>query len=157
MIRIVLAGPGDRNTVLDLVQRLLEELEDSPDEFQGIDRERICRDLEGAGERLMAFLALSASGEAVGVTTLFEAFAIYAGGNYGIIDEMYVAPEHRSLGVGRQLLGAVMDEGRRRGWLRIDVTAPPEKKWARTVKFYESQGFVFTGPKMRFALKSEAT
>ena len=157
MIRIVRGGPEDRNTVLEMVQRLLGELEDSPEEFQGIERGRILRDLEGTGERLMAFLALSASGEAVGVATLFEAFAIYAGGNYGIIDEMYVVPEHRSRGVGRQLLQAVTDEGRRRGWLRIDVTAPPEKKWARTVRFYESQGFVFTGPKMRLALKTEAT
>ena len=157
MIRIVRAGPEDRNTVLEMVQRLLGELEDSPEEFQGIERGRILRDLEEAGERLMAFLALSASGEAVGVTTLFEAFAIYAGGNYGIIDEMYVVPEHRSRGVGRQLVQAATDEGRRRGWLRIDVTAPPEKKWARTVRFYESQGFVFTGPKMRLALKTEAT
>jgi GNAT superfamily N-acetyltransferase len=131
-------------------------LEDSPDEFQGIERARILGNLEEAGERFMAYLALSDSGEAVGVATLFEAFAIYAGGNYGIIDEMYVVPEHRSLGVGSRLLEAVRDEGRRRGWLRIDVTAPPDKKWARTVNFYESQGFVFTGPKLRLPLKPEA-
>ena len=157
MIRIVPAGPGDWPAVLALVEKLLRELEDSPEEFQGIERGRILRDLERTAERFTAFLAVSPSGEAVGVVTLCEAFAIYAGGNYGIIDEMYVAPEHRCLGVGRRLLEAVAEEGRRRGWIRIDVTAPPEKKWNRTVKFYEDQGFVFTGPKMRLRLKSEAS
>jgi GNAT superfamily N-acetyltransferase len=156
MIRVVRAGPGDRSTVLALVEKLLKELEDSPDEFQGIERGRIFADLESAGSRFMAFLAVSALGEPVGVITLFEAFAIYAGGNYGVIDEMYVAPEHRARGVGKRLLEAVTEEGRRKGWIRIDVTAPPERKWERTVKFYESQGFVFTGPKMRLRLKDEA-
>jgi GNAT superfamily N-acetyltransferase len=152
MLRIERAGPGNRNVVLVLVERLLRELEDSPDEFQGIERHRIVRDLELAGERFTAFLALLPSGEAVGVVTLFEAFAVYAGGNYGIIDEMYVAPEHRGAGVGSRLLEAVTQEGRRKGWMRIDVTAPPEKRWDRTLKFYESRGFVFTGPKMRLRL-----
>jgi GNAT superfamily N-acetyltransferase len=152
MLRIERAAPGNRDVVLVLVERLLRELEDSPDEFQGIERRRVVRDLESAGERFTAFLALLPSGEGVGVVTLFEAFAVYAGGNYGVIDEMYVAPEHRGAGVGRRLVEAVAQEGRRRGWIRIDVTAPPEKRWDRTVKFYESQGFVFTGPKMRLRL-----
>jgi|SRR6185436_5805827 len=100
MIRIRHAGPGDRGSVLALAETLLWELEDSPDEFRGIERGRILRDLEEAGERFTAFLA------------------VYAGGNYGIIEEMYVAPEHRCRGVGRQLLEAVAEEGRRRGWIR---------------------------------------
>jgi len=152
MLRIERAGPGNRQVVLALVERLLRELEESPDEFQGIERDRVVRDLESAGERFTAFLALLPSGEAVGVVTLFESFAVYAGGNYGIIDEMYVAPEHRCAGVGSRLVDAVRQEGCHRGWIRIDVTAPPEKRWNRTVKFYESQGFVFTGPKMRLRL-----
>lgn len=118
MIRIRRAGPGDRGSVLALAETLLRELEDSPDEFRGIERGRILRDLEEAGERFTAFLAVLPSGESVGAITLFEAFAVYAGENYGIIEEMYVAPEHRCRGVGRQLLEAVAEEGRRRGWIR---------------------------------------
>ena len=156
MIRIVQAGPEDRGTVLALVEKLLRELEETPDEFKGIERGRVLRGLDAEGGRFSAFLALGPKGEAVGVATLFEAFAIYAGGHYGVIDEMYVEPEYRSRGVGGKLLDAVKDHARRRGWMRIDVTAPPEKRWERTVKFYEAQGFVFTGPKMRLRLGSGA-
>ena len=92
------------------------------------------------------------SGEAVGILTVTETFAIYAGGRYGVIDEMYVDPGHRSAGVGRGLLEAAKELGRVRGWRRIDVTAPPGDAWGRTVRFYEGHGFVFTGPKMRCLL-----
>jgi len=152
VIRIVEAGPGDREEVVSLVERLLRELEERPDEFAGLDREKTLRDLAAAGSRFTAFLARTPEGEAVGVATLVETFAIYANGSYGVIDEMYVAPDHRARGVGRQLIEAIKRHGWRKGWLRIDVTAPAEERWRRTVKFYESQGFTFTGPKLRFRL-----
>jgi len=152
MTRIVRASPGQRETVLALVERLLKELEDRPNEFEGIDRNQVLQAWREVDAKFTAFLALAPSGEAVGVATLMEVFAIYAGGWYGVIDEMYVAPEYRSQGVGRQLLEAVKGHGRARGWMRLDVTAPPEKKWERTVAFYEQQGFVFTGPKLRLRL-----
>ena len=151
-MRVVQATPAHRATVLELVGKLLRELEDSPDEFAGLESTRVLRDLEAAGDRFTAFLALSDADEPVGVATLFEAFAIYAGGSYGVIDEMYVDPAWRGSGVGSRLLEAVREHGRDRGWVRIDVTAPPEKRWERTVRFYEREGFVFTGPKMRLML-----
>ena len=152
MIEIRRAGPKDRQTVLELVERLLTELEDLPKEFAGLDRDRTLFDLANAGDTFTAFVARTMAGEAVGVLTVSETFAIYAGGRYGVIDEMYVDPGHRSAGVGRGLLEAAKELGRVRGWRRIDVTAPPGATWDRTVRFYEGQGFVFTGPKMRCLL-----
>jgi GNAT superfamily N-acetyltransferase len=105
-VRIVRAAPGDREEVLALVERLLGELEDRPEEFVGLDRARTLRELEGAGEGFAAFLARAPGRETVGVVTVVETFAIYAGGRYGVIDEMYVAPEYRSAGVGRRLIEA---------------------------------------------------
>ncbi len=151
MIEIRRAGPQDRQILLDLVERLLKELEDLPSEFAGLDRDRTLFDLANAGDTFIAFLA-RVSGEPIGVLTVTETFAIYAGGRYGVIDEMYVVPEHRSSGVGRVLLEAARELGRVRGWRRIDVTAPPGPAWERTVRFYERHGFVFTGPKMRCLL-----
>ena len=84
--------------------------------------------------------------------TIRADFALYAGGRYGVIDEMYVVPAWRARGVGRRLIDAVKARGRERGWRRIDVTAPPEKEWERTVRFYQQHGFVFTGPKLRAML-----
>ena len=148
--RIVKAEPDQTRIVLRLVKELLLELEDQPEEFVGFDEGKVLGDMNKAGERYTAFLAQSSGGEWVGVVTIMEAFAIYANGNYGIIDEMYVAPPYRSQGVGKQLIDWVKQLGQQRGWLRIEVTAPPGKKWQRSVRFYESQGFVFTGPKLRF-------
>jgi GNAT superfamily N-acetyltransferase len=81
-----------------------------------------------------------------------ESFAIYAGGNYGVIDEMYVVPDYRSRGIGQQFLAALQEFARQKKWQRIDVTAPPEEKWKRTLAFYENEGFIFTGPKLRLKL-----
>jgi GNAT superfamily N-acetyltransferase len=151
VIEIRRAGPQDRQTVLELVERLLTELEELPKEFAGLDRDRTLFDLANAGDTFIAFLA-RISGEPIGVLTVTETFAIYAGGRYGVIDEMYVVPEHRSSGVGRVLLEAAKELGMVRGWRRIDVTAPRGPAGERTVRFYERQGFVFTGPKLRCAL-----
>jgi GNAT superfamily N-acetyltransferase len=154
VIRIVEATEAEHDIVIDLVGRLLRELEERPEEFAGIDERRVRRDLAGAGGRFTAFLARAEDDEPVGVVTVMETFAIYAGGNYGIIDEMYVAPAHRSKGVGRMLIDGVKRHGRARGWLRADVAAPPEKRFERSVSFYERQGFTFTGPKLRFMLQA---
>jgi GNAT superfamily N-acetyltransferase len=149
MLEIAAAGESDWPDVVRLVGRLLAELEDSPGEFAGLDARGALRSLESAGRAFQAFVAREGPGEPVGVLTLTETFALYAGGRYGVIDELYVAPECRARGVGRALLDAALSFGRARGWRRIDVTAPPGPKWERTVRFYESQGFVFTGPKLR--------
>lgn len=151
MIEIRRAGPQDRQIVLDLVERLLAELEESPNEFAGLDRARTLFDLASVGDTFIAFLA-RISGEAIGVLTVTETFAIYAGGRYGVIDEMYVVPERRSSGVGRVLVEAAKELGMVRGWRRIDVAAPPGPAFERAIRFYEEQGFVFTGPKLRCLL-----
>ncbi len=142
----------ERDTILALVQKLLRELEGESEEFTGIDQEKMLRELSENEERFNAFAAVNERGEYVGLLTLVETFAIYAGGNYGVIDEMYVAPEYRGHGVGKMLLAAAKEYGRAKRWLRLDVTAPPEEEWQRTVKFYAREGFVFTGPKLRYKL-----
>jgi len=138
--------------VLRLVELLLLELAEGGDEFTGLDRARTLADLARQGDRFLALLARDDSGEPAGVLTLTETFAIFAGGTYGVIDELYVAPGHRSAGLGRRLLDAAAAIGRERGWRRLDVTAPPGDAWRRSVAFYEKNGFVFTGPKLRRVL-----
>lgn len=65
---------------------------------------------------------------------------------------MYVAPNSRSQGIGQKLITTLIKYAGQRKWQRIDVTAPPEEKWKRTIAFYEREGFVFTGPKLRLKL-----
>ena len=151
-ISVARAGPEQLPVVLELVQRLLVELSDDPAEFGGWSPVQVRPVLEAAGDRFAALLARTAAGEFVGVATLTDAVAAYARGRYGIISELYVVPSHRSEGIGRILLDAVKAYGRERGWRRVDVTAPPEARWERTVDFYRRNGFVFTGPKLRCQL-----
>jgi GNAT superfamily N-acetyltransferase len=151
-ITVVRATPEQLPVVLRFVQRLLMELSDDPAEFDDWDPVKVRPALEAAADRFIALLAQTPEGQVVGVATLTEAVAAYAHGRYGIISELYVVPSHRSHGVGQQLIDAVKDYGRERGWRRVDVTAPPEARWVRTVDFYRRNGFVFTGPKLRCQL-----
>ena len=147
------ATEEDIGSVIDLVQRLLIELGEEGDEAGLLDAAALGEAWRSGEERHFAFLALATGGVAVGVATVVEAFALYANGRYGIINEMYVAPEHRSGGVGALLVEAVKGFGRARGWRRVDVTAPESERWARTRRFYEKQGFIFTGPKLKLLFR----
>jgi len=143
----------DADLVFEWVMRLLEELGEEGDDLGGLDQEKVLSEWQEAGERFNAFVAKNEQGKVLGILTLVETFAIYANGNYGIINEMYVSPEHRSAGVGALLIEAAKEFGRTKGWARIDVTAPELERWERSRRFYEKQGFVFTGPKLKILLK----
>jgi GNAT superfamily N-acetyltransferase len=86
----------------------------------------------------------------VGLISITETQAIYAGGKYGVIDEMYVVPEFRKKGAGRKMIEFAKHIAVRKKWLRIDVTAPTESRWKNVISFYEANDFTFTGPKMKF-------
>ena len=138
--------------VIDLVEKLAVELGGENDEFRALDRARIIADWEKNKERFVAFVAIAENGETLGMITIAESFAIYAGGCYGAINELYVPPQHRSKNIGKMLVETAKDYGRDRGWKRLDVTAPPGDQWQRTVDFYIREGFTHTGPKLRFML-----
>jgi GNAT superfamily N-acetyltransferase len=138
-----LAGP--------LVERLLAELREGGDDSGAQDTNRVKRAWQET-KNTVTFIARSKTGEAVGVATVVENFAIYADGHYGVINELYVVPEHRSQKVGEKLLDAIRQLGEERDWHRIDVTAPGGDKWARTCAFYERHGYVFTGPKLKLLI-----
>lgn len=104
------------------------------------------------GRAHWAFRATDEVGDMVAFFTLAESFAFFAHGAYGILNELWVRPDARSRGVGREILQFCGDFARQRGWERIDVSAPPLAKWDRTVSFYEKNGFVVTGRKLKLLL-----
>ena len=112
--------------------------------------------LEGALEsgRCVVFLARAPhpEGEPLGFLALCEAFALYAEGTFGLITELYVAPPHRSRGLGSALLAAAREHGHRQGWSRLEVTTPPLPAFARTLGFYEREGFAVSGGRKLRAL-----
>ncbi|OBS09450.1 GNAT family N-acetyltransferase [Acidihalobacter prosperus] len=98
-----------------------------------------------ASGRYFAFAARDETGALAGFVALYEGCALYAGGVFGTLAELYVRPECRSRGLGRRLLAEARTLGAARGWTRLEVTTPPLPEFAATLAFYEREGFAVTG------------
>ena len=140
------ANMSDAPHVALHVHALIDELSDG----QAPELETILqRTVEVLGsDHVIAVLAML-DDMPVGLMTLNLCMAIYAGGRFGEISELYIAPEHRSRGIARQLLHHAMEEGRALGWKRIEVGAPSQPAWQRTLAFYLANGFEEVGPRLR--------
>lgn len=108
------------------------------------------RDLMASG--LVTGLIAFRDQEPVGVVCLNECAAIYARGRFGEITELYVRPDHRSQGIAPRLLDAAKQVGAARGWARLEVGAPDQPAWERTLRFYVKEGFAEVGPRLKLAL-----
>ena len=103
------------------------------------------RVLDAGGQ---GFLAVE-DGQVIAAILLNECAAIYAGGLFGEVTELYVIPDRRSSGVAAALMAAAVAEGRRRGWTRLEVGAPSQPRWARSLAFYHREGVAEIGPRLR--------
>jgi GNAT superfamily N-acetyltransferase len=146
------AGLEDFPIVLTFVGALLNELGEEGDETGTLSADHLYQLSQSVGDGHITFLAETLRGSPIGLLTLAECFAFYNNGHYGVINEMFVEPQYRSVRVGSALIDKAISHGLARGWRRIDVTAPESERWSRTRRFYESQGFAFTGPKLKLSL-----
>ncbi len=155
--RIEPAGASDAAAITSLTGELLEEIQVAIGErvFRfdaALNQARLVEALESG--RCVVFLARNRhpGGESLGFLAMCEGFALYAEGTFGIITELYVRPPHRGRGLGRALLAAARNHGRRRGWSRLEVTTPPLPAFQRTLAFYEREGFAVSGGRKLRAL-----
>jgi len=139
----------DSVVVSNMVGELFAELreDDLVPEYRLDSVEDVLRD----SERSFGFVATDDEGF-VGLLMLTEGVAIFAGGVFGQITELYVKPEHRSRGIASLLVQQAAEFGRQRGWKRMDVGAPHQPRWSRSLGFYKSEGFVEVGPRLRLDL-----
>ena len=84
--------------------------------------------------------------------TIAHSFAIYNGGDFGVITELYVDRNQRSKGIGKLLLDKAYEFARQHDWQKIEVGAPDKTAWPRTIDFYKQNGFSEKGPKLRIQL-----
>ncbi len=140
------AEKDDTATVAKLVHALLDEL--SHGEGPTIETVTQRAQVVLAKESVSAFIAFI-DNKPVGVLTLNECAAIYAGGSFGEISELYVLPEMRSKGVAPCLLRQAQFHATAHNWARIEVGAPGQPEWQRTLNFYLRNGFVEVGPRLR--------
>lgn len=140
------ADIADAGIIAPFVHALLDEL--SGGKAPGLETvtQNAASVLADAG--VVAMLAY-AEDEPVGVIVLNECNAIYAGGKFGEISELYIRPEVRSQGVAPHLIADALSEARARGWKRLEVGAPGQPKWKRTLDFYLLNGFEEVGPRLR--------
>jgi GNAT superfamily N-acetyltransferase len=149
-LSIEVAQPHEVYAILELIEELLMELEDEGVEIPWVNREKLHADIrrnldteaglrEGPG-RLLAVLAKDPNGVAVGVLTLTQSFALYAGGEYGVIDEMYVRPEYRGRDIERQLLDEAVAIATRRRWFHLDITGREGDRGERAARFSRGLG-----------------
>ena len=145
------AGPDEFERVGLLTYELLAEL--YPE--LGYERDGCvdsARALLAGGDGVWSFLATTRDDRDLGVVTLNECAAIYAGGRFGEISEIYVVPDGRSKNVGARLTEVAAAFGRKRKWPFIEVGAPSVPAWQRTVDFYLKRGFEEVGPRLQLTL-----
>jgi GNAT superfamily N-acetyltransferase len=149
VIAIRQAGIQDAEIVSSMVTALLRELS-GKDERPAIKPE-LAAELLAMRSRVFGLLAFD-DDRPIGVIMVTEAMALFASGIYGIITELYVVPEFRSSGVAKLLIGAAAELGKRQGWKRLEVGAPRQPTWSRSLAFYLNFGFTEIGPRLRLSL-----
>ena len=98
----------------------------------------------------MAFLAINNTEKVVGILTLGESGAIYAGGKFGVIHEFYIDSGLRSQGIGKLLVEKAKQKSLDLNWNRLEVGAPPSPAWDRAKDFYLREGFQEIGPRLKW-------
>lgn len=133
------AGASDVDALVELRRRWTEERRGVGPDPAFADRFRAWFDTE-VGQRTFWLAELTATDATIGMTNLLT-FTRMPGpgihaGSWGYLGNMYVVPEHRSAGVGGQLLAAVVAHADAAGFERV-VLSPTE----RSVPFYRRAGF----------------
>lgn len=129
------ATEADTATILSLI-RDLAEYEKLSHEVVATE-ENLRRDLFGARPFAEALMG-TVDGEAVGFALFFHSYSTFAGGPCLYLEDLYVRPAFRKLGLGRRLLQAVAQVAVERRcaryeWSVLDWNAP-------AITFYESVG-----------------
>ena len=157
MIKIEQATAVQANIVGELGYRLEHELWDDtrslPDQAFFI---AAAQKLLQPNSGFLAWLATNDMGDAVGLMTLNRRTALYAGGAFGEIVELYVAPEMRSSGLGKRLIETAVSFAHSQKWPFLEVGAPSLPRWQRTVDFYLRQGFRKIGPRLELEIGGNA-
>lgn len=91
----------------------------------------------------------SNSNAIVGFICAVESSALYARGNFGVLNELYIIPEFRSKKIGQKLIHFLIEIGKNKKWSRIELDTPEVEKSIKTINFYKKEGFETIGFRMK--------
>lgn len=100
-------------------------------EEQGVPEEMELDEFDPLAQHALAYL----DSQCIGTARL-----VALPGNIGRIGRMAVLPIHRSVGIGSQLLGALIDQGKLQGITHFELHAQ-----LSAISFYERFGFIAQG------------
>jgi len=128
------AGPADLGSIDRLVRELAvyerepDAVQASPDDFAAA--------LFGAEPRVFCHVAELADGTVAGIAVWYETFSTWKG-RHGIwLEDLFVSPAHRGLGIGKALLAELAAQCTRRGYPRLEWWV---LSWnAPSIAFYDS-------------------
>ncbi len=88
----------------------------------------------------LQLIARDADGLAVGFATVFWSWDTTEGARIGIMNDLYLAPQARGVGLADELIAACRERCRERGAVRLEWVTAPENRRAQAV--YERVGAV---------------
>lgn len=143
---------SDLPVAVAAVRELLLELGGTPPSTEAM--ERTTRELIEQPQEGVLLLA-EREGKLIGVAAASYQLAIHTAGRYALLQDLWVAPPHRSSSIGAQLILALCDQARSLGMPRIEVGLPSESfpRLEATRAFYVRNGFTPLGPRMRLVLR----
>lgn len=129
------------NNDVDAICHLLAELFTQEADF-AVDRDKQTSAVTAilASPEQGQILLLKVDDQVIGMVSLLYLVSTAMGGKVAMLEDMIIAPEHRSHGLGQQLLTAAIDFARQQGCLRITLLTDADNEPAQ--QFYQRQGFV---------------
>ena len=101
--------------------------------------EKFLRERLAANESVIFFCHKPAADAIAGFTQLYPFFSSVSAARILVLNDLYVAPDSRRLGIGRALMQAAHDHARQTGAVRVDLSTAHTNKSAQAL--YESFGY----------------
>jgi ribosomal protein S18 acetylase RimI-like enzyme len=98
------------------------------------------------GEPLARCWLVRRAGRAIGYVVLSLGFSIEHGGRDGFIDDLYLVPADRGLGIGRALLAFAVAEAEKLGIRMLHLEVEPDNE--RAHRLYRRNGFAESGRRL---------
>jgi GNAT superfamily N-acetyltransferase len=130
--------PGDVPTVLGLVRELAAYEKAEHEALMTADQ--LSAALFGPSPALFGQVALAGDGQIGGFALWFRNFSTWRGTHGVYLEDLYVSPEHRGTGLGRELLRTLAEECVDRGYSRLEWSV---LDWnSPSIEFYRAAGAV---------------